>query len=139
MATGAEEVGSIGMKAFLAEYGKDLKDAVIINIDNIGAGALYWVTAEGMARRYKSDRRTVGLARRVSRERAMLVRPRVYRGLSTDATPALARKFRAMSIMSFDINGQLPNWHWHTDTTENVSAELVELASAFVAAMVRDL
>ena len=139
MATGAEEVGTVGMKAFLREYGKDLKDAVFINIDNVGAGALYWVTAEGMARRYSSDRRTVSLARRVSREREMLVRPRVYRGLSTDATPALARKFRAMSIMSFDINGQLPNWHWHTDTTENVSAELVELAAAFVSAMVRDL
>ena len=81
VATGAEEVGTVGMKAFLAEYGSELKDAVIINIDNIGAGALYWVTAEGMARRYKSDRRIVSLARRVSRERGMLVRPRAYRGL----------------------------------------------------------
>ncbi len=139
VATGAEEVGTVGMKAFLDEYSKELKDAVIINIDNVGAGALYWVTAEGMAWRYKSDRRTVSLARRVSRERGLLVRPRVYRGLSTDATPALARKFRAMSVMSFDINGQLPNWHWPTDTTENVSGELVELASTFVTAMVRDL
>jgi len=139
VATGAEEVGTVGMKAFLAAYGKDLRDAVFINIDNVGAGALYWVTAEGMARRYKSDRRIVSLARRVSRERGMLVRPRVYRGLSTDATPALARKYHAMSVMGFDINGQLPNWHWYTDTSENVSPELVELASSFVAAMVRDL
>lgn len=139
VATGAEEVGTRGMHAFLREYGKELKDAAFINIDNIGAGALYWVTSEGMARHYKSDRRLVSLARRVSREHDMLVRPRAYRGLSTDATPALARKYRAMSIMSFDINGQLPNWHWYTDTTENVSPELVELASSFVSAMVRDL
>lgn len=139
VATGAEEAGTSGMKAFLAEYGSELKDAVFINIDNVGAGALYWVTAEGMARRYKSDRRLVSLAKRVSRERGMLVRPRVYKGLSTDATPALARKFRAMSVMAFDINGRLPNWHWHTDTVDNVSPELVELASAFVAAVVRDL
>lgn len=139
VATGAEEVGTSGMKAFLAEYGSELRDAVFINIDNVGAGALYWVTAEGMARRYKSDRRLVSLAKRVSREHEMLVRPRVYKGLSTDATPALARKFRAISIMAFDINGRLPNWHWRTDTAENVSPELVELASAFVAAMVRDL
>lgn len=139
VATGAEEVGTYGMRAFLAEYGKDLEDAVIINIDNVGAGALYWVTAEGMARRYKSDRRLVNLARRVSRERNLLVRPRAYRGLSTDATAALARGYRAMSVMAFDISGRIPNWHWHTDTTENVSPELVELASAFVSAMVRDL
>jgi hypothetical protein len=139
VATGAEEVGTRGMKAFLAEYGADLRDAVFINIDNIGAGALYWVTGEGMARRYSSDRRLVSLAKRVSREHDMLVRPRVYKGLSTDATPALVRKYRAMSVMSFDINGQLPNWHWRTDTIDNVSPELVELASAFVTAMVRDL
>jgi hypothetical protein len=139
VATGAEEVGTRGMHAFLAEYGADLRDAVFINIDNVGAGALYWVTAEGMARRYPSDRRLVSLAKRVSREHNMLVRPRAYKGLSTDATPALARKYRAMSVMSFDINGHLPNWHWRTDTIDNVSPELVELASAFVTAMVRDL
>lgn len=139
VATGAEEVGTRGIDAFLAEYGSELKDAVFLNIDNVGAGALYWVTAEGMARRYKSDRRLVGLAKRVSRERNMLVRPRVYKGLSTDATPLLARGYRAMSVMAFDINGRLPNWHWYTDTSDNVSPELIELASAFVAAMVRDL
>ena len=41
-------------------------------------------------------------------------------GSSTDATAALVRGFRAMSLMAFDINGRLPNRHWSTDTADGV-------------------
>ena len=139
VATGAGEVGARGMRAFLKEYEEDLRDAVIINVEGVGAGALYWVTAEGVARRYRSDRRLVSLAKRVSRENNLLVRPRAYKGPVTDATAALARRYRAISVMGFDVGGRIPDRHWYTDTSENVAPELVELASAFVAAMVRDV
>lgn len=139
VATGAEEAGTWGMRAFLDEHSDELKDAFIINIDNIGAGALYWVTREGMARRYASDRRLLSLARQVSREDEIIVKGREYKGLSTDATPALARRFRAMSIMAFDINGRLPNWHWYTDTSDNVRPENVDAAIRLVAGIVREL
>ncbi len=139
VATGAEEVGTCGMQAFLKEYEEDLRDALIINIDNVGTGSVYWVTSEGMARRYHCDRRLASSAKRVAREEELPVRGREYRGLSTDATPALARGFKAMSIMAFDINGRLPNWHWRTDTTDNVSPENLELTSTFVAKLIREL
>ncbi|TDB38013.1 MAG: M28 family peptidase [Actinobacteria bacterium] len=139
VATGAEEVGTCGMQAFLKEYEEDLRDALIINLDNIGAGALHWVTSEGMARRYHCDRRLASSAKRVAREEDLPVRGRDYRGLSTDATPALARGFKAMSVMAFDINGRLPNWHWRTDTTDNVNPENLELAATFVAKLIREL
>ena len=38
VATGAEEVGTYGMRAFLERYGDEVKDALIINIDNVGVG-----------------------------------------------------------------------------------------------------
>jgi len=44
-----------------------------------------------------------------------------------------------MSVMAFDINGRLPNWHWHTDTIDAVSESTVEQAVQFVTALVRDL
>jgi len=62
-----------------------------------------------------------------------------YRGLSTDATPALARRFHAMSVMAFDINGRLPNWHWHTDTVENVQEDTMASATEFVAELIKEL
>jgi hypothetical protein len=139
VATGAEEVGTFGMQAFLKEYGPDVRDAAIINLDNIGAGALTYVTSEGMARRYDSDRRLMGAARRAVREADLPVKGHEYRGLSTDATPALARGFHAMSVMAFDVNGRLPNWHWATDTVDNVSETNLETAVEFVTALIKEL
>ena len=139
VATGAEEAGTWGMRAFLDAYGPDLKGALIINLDNLGTGVLHMVTEEGMARRYRSDRRLVSAGKRVSRENDLPVRARPYNGLSTDATPALARGYRAMSVMAFDANGRLPNWHWHTDVEENVDPGNLELAERFVTETVRSL
>ena len=138
VATGAEEVGTVGMQAFLAEYGEELRDALIINIDNVGAGQLSWVTSEGMARRYRSNQRIIGLAKRVSREQEILVKPRAYKGLSTDATPALARGFKAMTIMAFDSAGMPVNWHWKTDTSDQIETQVVERATELVTSMIRE-
>ncbi|PKQ16877.1 MAG: hypothetical protein CVT67_03705 [Actinobacteria bacterium HGW-Actinobacteria-7] len=138
VATGAEEVGTLGMQALLRDYGEELRDAFIINIDGCGAGQLYWASSEGMTRRYRADRRLVGLARRVSRETDTLIKPREYRGLSTDASPALARGFHAMSIMAFAPSGMPVNWHWNTDTVDNLDPELIEKTAKFVTAMVRE-
>lgn len=138
VATGAEEVGTIGMQAFLADYGEELRDALFINLDNVGAGQLSWVTEEGMARRYRANARLVGLAKRVSREHEILVKPRAYKGLSTDATPALARGFKAMTIMAFDSAGLPINWHWKTDTSDQIEPEVVERATDLVTNMIRE-
>jgi len=139
VATGAEEVGTFGMRAFLKEYGPDLHDAAIINLDNIGAGSLTYVTREGMARHYDSDRRIVSAARRAVREADLPIKGHEYRGLSTDATPALARGYHAMSVMAFDVNGRLPNWHWATDTSDNVAEANIETAVEFVTALIKEL
>ncbi len=139
VATGAEEVGTVGMKVFLKEHGVDCRDAFIINIDNVGAGSVHYVDSEGMAKRYRSDRRLVGASRRAITESGLPVRGRDYRGLSTDATPALARGYRAMSVMAFDINGRLPNWHWSTDTVYNVEEKNLETAAEFVCAVIKEL
>jgi len=132
VATGAEEVGTWGMKEFLKKYGDELSDAAFINLDNLGSGNLCWVTREGMARRRHADRRLISAARRASRESDLRLKGREYRGLSTDATAALVRGYRAISIMAFDINGRLPNWHWRTDTVENVDPGNLERAAEFV-------
>ncbi len=138
VATGAEEVGTLGMQALLRDFGDDMRDALIINIDGCGAGQLYWASGEGMARRYRASARLTGLARRVSRETETLIKPRLYKGLSTDATPALARGFKAMSIMAFSGDGLPVNWHWKTDTVDACDPALIEKTAEFVTAMVRE-
>jgi hypothetical protein len=41
--------------------------------------------------------------------------------------------------MAFDINGRLPDWHWKSDTVENVTPENLTKAADFVTEMVREL
>jgi len=139
VATGAEEVGTFGMQAFIKEYAEDLKGALIINIDGVASGKLHWITAEGMARTYRSTPRLMSTAKRVARELELPVSAKRYKGLSTDATPALARGFKAMSVMAFDINGRIPNWHWKTDTADTVEPEMLDRTIEFVTGLVREL
>jgi len=129
----------VGMQAFLKEYAEDLKGALIINIDGVASGKLHWITAEGMARTYKSTPRLMSTAKRVARELELPVSAKRYKGLSTDATPALARGFKAMSVMAFDINGRIPNWHWKTDTADTVDPEMLDRTVEFVTGLVREL
>lgn len=139
VATGADEAGISGMRAFLEANADDLADALIINIENVGTGTVAFVTEEGAMRTYRSDRRLVTQAKRTVRENDLAVKGHTGRRFETSATPALARRFKAMSVMAFDINGRIPNWRWHTDTVENVMTTTVEQAAAFVTALVRDL
>ncbi|MBE0477460.1 MAG: M28 family peptidase [Coriobacteriia bacterium] len=139
VATGAEEAGCWGMRALLEAHGDELREATVINIDNVGSGNVSWVTEEGMARRHRGDRRLASIAKRVAREQELPVRSRAYGGLSSDAVPALARGYKAMSVMAFDINGRLPDRHWKTDTTDNVSEDNLRVAAEFVTALIREL
>lgn len=139
VATGAKEAGGWGMRALLDAYGDELRDAMFINIDTVGAGGLSFVSREGGATMYRADRRLVAQAKRTARENDMPVKARERTGTVSDASVALSRGYRAMSVMAFDINGRLPNWHWHTDTIDAVSESTVEQAVQFVTALVRDL
>ncbi|PKQ29820.1 MAG: hypothetical protein CVT60_03450 [Actinobacteria bacterium HGW-Actinobacteria-10] len=139
VATGAEEVGTYGMQELLKAYGEDLRSAFIINIDGVASGKLHWITEEGMARGYRATPRLLSTAKRVSRENQIAISPKKYRALSTDATPALARGFKAMSVMAFDINGRIPNWHWKTDTSDTIDEQTLDRAVEFVTALVREL
>ena len=41
--------------------------------------------------------------------------------------------------MAFDVNGRLPNWHWATDTSDNVDMENIETAAQLAAGMISEI
>ncbi len=134
VSTGAEEAGSTGALALIREFGNELGGALFINLDNVGAGNPRYTTGEGMLSFFRSDPQLVELARRVSQERPDLGFDGVDTSLmSTDAVPLMARGFRCISLRAEDDQRRLPNWHWPTDTVENVEqrtiANMVSFAS----------
>jgi hypothetical protein len=138
LATGAEEVGLVGMTHFLDRYKKELpkKETYIINIDNVGSGEIKYITEEGMTGRFSASGELLAMAEDAAKN--MNIRPQSYRTMPTDATAALARGYKAMSVMAF-ADGALPNWHWITDTYENVSEENIKKASEFILSIIRGI
>lgn len=51
----------------------------------------------------------------------------------------MERGYRALSILALDERGLLPNWHWSSDTVENIEPSTVETAPRLVEAMVQAL
>ena len=132
-ATGCEEAGPVGMLAFLDRHEQELEEALIVNLDNVGAGELKYVTGEGMIKVVPADPELLMFSAEVVRENPDLqLAPQEYRGLHTDAYAALVRGYRAISIMAFDEEGVIPNWHWETDVVENLDEKSLNDAEAFV-------
>lgn len=140
VATGCEEAGTVGMLRFLKEYGEAIKDDYIINLDNLGIGYLKYITGEGMFSAMPANRELIMAAAAFARENpALEIGPHIYKALTTDATPALARGYKVMSIMAFDANGVLPNWHWPTDVAHHVNPDNLEAASALVQSIAQQI
>ena len=138
--TGCEEAGTYGMIRFLGEYGNSHKDAMFINLDNIGSGNLHYMSGEGMFPVFKASAELIAACQRVAERRPELgVKQGIYTLLSTDAMPALVRGYKAVSFLSMSDEGLLPNWHWPTDTFENVELQTVETAVEFVSELVIEL
>lgn len=57
VALGAELADAAGVKAFLAEHAADLRGAVVIDIEALGAGTLSLIESEGALRRTKTSSR----------------------------------------------------------------------------------
>jgi len=132
VATGAEEVGTAGMMEFLKKYGDRVRDSLIVNLDNLGTGHVCYIDCEGMLLGHRSSPVLLWLSGKVTEKKRFPVWRASYRLLSTDATPALARGYQAMSVMAFDDDGGLPNWHWESDTIDKIEMENIEVVRGFL-------
>jgi len=111
--TGAEEVGAQGARAFLRQTALP-RDTPVLNIDNVGAGTLYYATGEGMLEVIPFRGPLV--------EAAFLLegaRPTTYTLAYFDTLPFARAGYPCLSLIRLD-DGVPPNWHWPTDTRDNV-------------------
>jgi len=135
--TGAEEVGTRGMKHFVRHTKLDTESTMFINLDNLGGGTLHYLQGEGMLAFRPYGRTLTGLAAQMAAEYAGHVRAKRNLLLPTDGLiPSLAG-YEAISFLAFAADGSLPNYHWYTDTLENVDRELLAFTEAFVEQYIR--
>jgi hypothetical protein len=118
--TGCEESGLLGSQAFLRS--RETAGWMFVNFDNVGGPAtLRYVRREGVWRRWDADPGLVAVAERIASERPelALAPSDAPIGLTYDVSPVLARGGRGITFVAGD-NCAIPNYHWPTDTTENV-------------------
>ena len=139
LSTGCEEVGCVGMIRFLEKYGKELADAYFICIDNVGGGHIRYTKAEGLIKAFRCSERLVEQFRRSSSSQNIDAEPFVCKIYPTNALPCLTRGHRAISILATDKKGLIHNWHWETDTVENLDDNIVNKAFDLVLDIVRSL
>lgn len=128
LATGAEEAGVVGILDYLKKYKDKVKKSWIINFDGLGGSELKYTIGEGMIKAFYTPS---DFLRIVEKIKGLPISPYIYRTAFTDATACLVRGYRAISIMTFDKNNIIPNWHWMTDTYENVDLQNLKLAKNF--------
>jgi hypothetical protein len=125
--TGCEESGTLGVQAFLDS--RDTAGWLFLNFDNIGGDVpLNYLPREGVGRTWEADPGLLAIAADIAARRPEL---RVREasgpiGLTYDATPVLARGGRALTFVAADDRGAIPNYHWPTDTTENVDPRALD-------------
>jgi hypothetical protein len=142
VSTGSEEVGAVGMSSFLKTYSDDLtKDhTYFINFDNLGKGTPHYFLGEGMLNFYKFSRDLINAAKKTAQIKEFkTISPAKYKVAYTDAIVPACRGHQAILFLALDERGLIPNWHWPTDTIENIDFEVPQLTSDFVMEMLTNL
>jgi hypothetical protein len=127
--TGAEEVGAQGARAFLREHALP-RDTPVLNIDNVGAGALHYATGEGMLGVRSFHGPLVQAAARLPG-----ATPLVYTLAYFDTLPFARAGHPCLTLIRLD-RGLPPHWHWPTDVRAHVDDRAVADTLAYVRALV---
>lgn len=142
VATGDREQDCGGMKAFLRQFERHLdpERTFVINVDQVGQGTLYIVTAEGGWERISYRPTLPGLAERIAarEERFEHIGETELVGI-TDAGPPTEAGFRAVTLTSL-VDGRLPAIvHTHDDTVDAIEPAALAEALDFTLTLVREV
>ena len=134
LSTGSEEGLLGGMSAFMERHGAELlgRRPFVLNLEMMGSGHPVYIESEGFLRRYPYHAEAVDLARDVAAEEefagvgSLAVSPFV-----SDALIATRYGVPAITIASLNDAGYVPNYHWMSDTADNVDLGSVKDAYGF--------
>ena len=142
VATGSEEVGAIGMLDFMKSFKDDIdkNTTYFINIDNVGSGNLHYFKSEGMLKQFKFSKDLITAAHKSAQKKEFKdVTPKKFKLAYTDALIPASRGYHSILLLAQDDHGQIPNWHWQTDTLDNIDFSLVQKTSDFAYTMIKNL
>jgi hypothetical protein len=139
---GAEEVLQGGIYGFAERHLKpmDPDRTWVLNLDTIGSPELVLLEGEGeIVMEDYFDRTWRDLIARVAEREGIPLRRGMRAGASTDAVIPSRMRIPTASVASIDAYKALSNYHWPTDTPENLSYPTVACAADLSLAVAREL
>lgn len=129
--TGCEESGLLGAQAYARRHSLRAAETTFLNFDTVGGDVpLTYILREGTGAITRTAPRPglIAMLEEIAERRPELgLKPaETTPGLPTDATAMRARGWDAVTLLA---QGEtIPNYHWPTDTYENIAPHTVESA-----------
>jgi hypothetical protein len=138
--TGAEESMALGMREWIRTNRTELPSnrTIFLNVDKAGNGTVRYLGKEGFVFPSRSDERLLDICGQIAEEdqagrfgaRQLVAR------VSSDALPARARGYPAITVSALSALDYQPNQHQPTDTPERIDEEALGRVRAFSAILV---
>ncbi len=138
LSTGAEESFSEGMKAFGERHFGELprESTFFLCVDTVGSPTLSVLRGEGFLRMHDYPDQALALIDGLADELGIEMVPNLRLRNGTDGLEALAAGYPTVTLCSVTDLKQPANYHWPTDTAENVDfgtlADAIRLSEAVV-------
>lgn len=129
-----------GLSDLLRRYPFDHATTLFVNIEGIGAGALSYVTREGLLREHAADQLLLQQIAAVDADDPFInAEPRIYTGRRTMAHPLHAGGRRALTITCLGPDGRTPYRNSLADTADVVDAQTLERTVRLITGLVRKI
>lgn len=136
VALGAELADNAGMKALIAEHGAELKGAMMIDLDALGAGELSLIEREGMFRPVKLSSRMKRYVRKASAALGLSVGKGTMLWRNSAATLAARHGYQTLHLVG--LAGGKPAYLGQTDdVVDNLSEDIMQDNADFVMELIR--
>ena len=135
---GAEQYSHSGINAFLEEHADEMKGAIIINLEALGAGALSCIEQEGAFKPYKISSRLKRVLRQASERSGVGYHTDRIVSRETPASIAMAQGIQAVTIAGM-AEGNTALYSADNDIIENVDQKALDDASSFVMAILKSI
>jgi len=141
-ATGCEEAGMAGARTFLEES-EDVLDpetTYFLNFDNVGAANLHYCVGEGMLFFQAYDQDLVDLAAQITTTSAFQdIQSHRYRVAYFDTLPVVNEGYKCLTFIGLNDDKSIPNWHWYSDTIDNIEWKTIEHTIDFGQALIAEI
>lgn len=138
VALGADMYSHSGMRAFLEEHAEDMKGAIVINLEALGAGTLSCLEREGAFKSYKPSSRVKRFLRQASDRSGVAYRTDVLASRETPASLAMAQGIQALTVAGMG-DGNTALYSADNDVVENLDVDALQDASNFVMAILKSV